>query len=370
MPYPDPERLKMLLERFAGQRALVLGDLMLDCYVWGDTARISPEAPVPVIDAREETLRLGGAANVAHNIQALGADAMLVGLTGADARAQDLFKILREKRISAGWLVADRSRITTTKTRILARNQQVVRVDREDTHEVGEEILDAILDRCMAAMEKATICVISDYGKGLITRALLSSMLAEARRRGLPVCVDPKETHFFAYREVAVITPNQLEAGAAYGRRIRDLQTLLAAGRYLREELDAEAVLITRGDQGMTLFGREGPPQHLPTVAKDVFDVTGAGDTVVSAYAVALAAGAAPPEAAAIANHAAGVVIREVGTAAADREALLRSFAENDGGESPQPLQADPAESRPLPDPAGLSGTRPGDAVAEPRPGR
>jgi rfaE bifunctional protein kinase chain/domain len=338
MSFPTAERLEEILGRFSGQRVLVLGDLMLDRYLWGDTARISPEAPVPVIEAKEESARLGGAANVANNIQSLGGEAMLVGVTGADTYAQELVRLLRERKISAGWLVADRTRCTTTKTRVLARNQQIVRVDREEASEIAGEVLESTLDRGLAALEKATACVISDYGKGVVTRGLLAPVLAEARERRIPVCVDPKETHFFAYRGVSVITPNLAEAGAAYGRRLRDSAAILAAGRYLREELDAESVLIARGDQGMTLFPRQGPPLHFPAVATDVFDVTGAGDTVVSAYAMALAAGAAAPEATAISNHAGGLVIREVGTSVTTVEALGQSFTERGGGDDPETL--------------------------------
>jgi D-glycero-beta-D-manno-heptose-7-phosphate kinase len=349
MPFPAETRLDAILNGFAGQKVLVLGDLMLDRYLWGDTARISPEAPVPVIEAREETVRLGGAANVANNVRSLGGEPMLVGVTGADPFAQDLVRLLREQGISAGWLVADKERRTTTKTRVLARNQQIVRVDREDNAELAGPVLDSVLDRGLAALEKATACVISDYGKGVISRALLDGILAEARRRNVPVCVDPKETHFFAYRGVAVITPNVAEAGAAYGRRLRNLEMLLAAGRYLREELACASVLITRGDQGMTLFQEEGRPLHFPAVSTEVFDVTGAGDTVVSAYALSLAAGGSAPEAAAVANHAAGLVVREVGTSVTTAAAVRRSFAEEGGGVEPQPLPGPddpPAEGR------------------------
>jgi D-beta-D-heptose 7-phosphate kinase/D-beta-D-heptose 1-phosphate adenosyltransferase len=343
MPFPTEDRLEAILPRFAGQRILVLGDLMLDRYLWGDTARISPEAPVPVIEARDETARLGGAANVANNVRSLGGEAMLVGLTGADAYAQDLVQLLRGAGISAGWIVADRARHTTTKTRVLARNQQVVRVDREDTQEISGEVLDSVLDRALAALEKASACVISDYGKGVVTRALLASVLATAEKKGIPVCVDPKETHFFSYRGVAVITPNQTEAGAAYGRRLRDLPTLLAAGRYLREELGCRSVLITRGEQGMTLFQETEAPLHFPAVASEVFDVTGAGDTVVSSYALALSAGATAPEAAAVSNYAAGLVIREIGTCVTTVEALRHAFAADGGG--PDPVSLDDPDS-------------------------
>jgi D-glycero-beta-D-manno-heptose-7-phosphate kinase len=341
MPFPTPSRLEAILDAFDGQRVLVLGDLMLDRYLWGDTARISPEAPVPVVEAREETMRLGGAANVAHNIQALGGEAMLVAVTGADAAGQEVVRLLRDRRISAGWLVADRERRTSTKTRVMARNQQVVRIDREDMHEVCGVVLESVLDRATAALEKATVCVISDYGKGVITRSLLQQVLAEAARRGVPVCVDPKETHFFSYRGVAVITPNLAEAGAAVGHRLRDLPSILAAGRFLREELECRGVLITRGEQGMTLFRAEGAPLHFPAVANEVFDVTGAGDTVISTYALALAAGAEAPEATAISNHAAGLVIREVGTTVTSVPAIRRSFEVGNGGDEPREIAAE-----------------------------
>ncbi len=376
MPFPAPDRLEGILSRVAGQKVLVLGDLMLDRYLWGDTARISPEAPVPVIEAREETARLGGAANVANNVQSLGGEPMLVGVTGADGFAQELVRFLGERRISAGWIVADRMRRTTTKTRIIARNQQIVRIDREDNAEIAGEVLETTLDRAMAALEKAAACVISDYGKGVITRALLDAVLAEAHRREVPVCVDPKETHFFSYRGVAVITPNQSEAGAAYGRRLRDVPTLLAAGRYLREELECRSVLITRGEHGMTLFASEGAPLQFAAVATEVFDVTGAGDTVVSSYALALAAGATAPEAAAISNHAAGLVIREVGTTVTTIDAVRRSFAENGGGAEPSELTAESAPAAPagISRPVPLGGARgmegaPGQGYSAARPG-
>jgi D-beta-D-heptose 7-phosphate kinase/D-beta-D-heptose 1-phosphate adenosyltransferase len=338
MPYPSPDRLELVLGGFAGRRVLVLGDLMLDRYVWGDTARISPEAPVPVIEAREETARLGGAANVANNIRALGGEPLLVALTGGDDGAQEVVRLLAEREISAGWLASDRGRPTSTKTRVLARHQQVVRIDREETAEISGPVLESVLERALAALERASVCVISDYGKGVVTRDLLDPVLAEARRRGIPVCVDPKETHFFAYRGVAVITPNLAEAGAACGRKLRTLDAILAAGTELRAALDARAVLITRGEQGMTLFREETPVLHFRTAATDVFDVTGAGDTVVSTIALALAAGADLPEATAISNHAAGLVIREVGTCATSVEALRRSFAANGGGCEPEEI--------------------------------
>lgn len=341
MSFPPLERVDALFAHFSEQRVLVLGDLMLDRYLWGDTTRISPEAPVPVVEARTESTRLGGAANVADNVRALGATPLLVGIRGRDPFGHELAELLRERGISTEHLVTDETRRTTTKTRVLARNQQVLRVDREDTAEIGGSVLSAVLERARAALTEATAVILSDYGKGVITRALLDPLLEEARARNLPVSVDPKETHFFAYRGVATITPNQSEAGAAYGRRIRDLETLLAAGWYLREELEARSVLITRGDQGMTLFETGEAPLHFHAAAREVFDVTGAGDTVVSTIAVALAAGASLAEAAAISNHAAGVVVREVGTAVATLSELRAAIAAGTDAADPEVLIAD-----------------------------
>jgi len=338
MAFPSQDRFDAITARFRDQRVLVIGDLMLDRYIWGDTARISPEAPVPVIEARDETLRLGGAANVAHNVRALGGTPILVGVVGEDASAQELRDLLTAKAIPLQGLVIDRTRRTTAKTRVLARHQQVVRIDHEDLHEIEGPALNDVRARLEHALTEATACVISDYGKGVITRALLEPFLAAAHARGLPIAVDPKETHFFAYRGAATLTPNTMEAGAAYGRRIKDVATLIAAGNYLREQLESRSVLITRGEHGMALFRAGEPPINFPAMAREVFDVTGAGDTVVSTFALALGAGADLAEAAALSNHAAGIVVREVGTAATNIETLGAAFREAGDRGDPRPL--------------------------------
>lgn len=319
-------RVRALLDRFEGRRALVLGDAMLDRYLWGNVSRISPEAPVPVVEVESETFRLGGAANVAHNVAALGALPLLVGLVGTDPTAAMLRDELESRGIDARGLVPDPGRPTSTKTRIVARHQQVVRADRESRDEVDPGTERRLLDFCRERLDGLGVCVISDYGKGVITRGLLEELLPELGRAGVPVCVDPKETHFFDYRGVSVITPNLLEAGAAFGRTLRTEQLLDEAGPALLARLGCRAVLVTRGEKGMSLFQEGEPRLDLPTVAREVFDVTGAGDTVVSVYAVALAAGATHPEAACLANHAAGIVVGEVGTATASRGQILRSF--------------------------------------------
>lgn len=321
-----PQQLLRVTRQFPGRRVLVLGDLMLDRYLWGDTDRISPEAPVPVVEAGEETQRLGGAANVAQNIRALGGVPRLIGICGEDLFGRELVRLLESLEISPAGVVPSRERRTTCKTRILARRQQMLRIDREDRHELPPFLVEEVARQVGRALDDVEACVISDYGKGVITGALLEEVLPQLRSRGIPVAVDPKETHFFSYLGVSTITPNQLEASVAFGRKIRDVRTLLQAGRALLERLDSESVLITRGAEGMVLFRPHEPPLSFPAVAHEVYDVTGAGDTVVSVFALALAAGADLAEAAAISNHAAGLVVQEVGTGTADSGALAASI--------------------------------------------
>jgi len=324
----DRDRLNHLLGRFSEQRVAIFGDLMVDRYVWGAVSRISPEAPVPVVEVERETTRFGGAANVAENVAALGASAVVVGVVGGDREGEDLLASLEGRGVDVGCVVRAADRPTTTKTRIVAHSQQVVRADREESARLSDEALTALGRGLSEALSRSDVLIISDYGKGVVTEDTLAVGLEEARNRETIVCVDPKESHFGSYVGVTAITPNQKEAGGAVGIRIGDDGTLTDAGWKLRDMLDAECVVITRGEQGMSLFLRGGELVHLPTVAREVFDVTGAGDTVVSALAVALACGATMVEAAMIANHAAGLVIREVGTASATIEEIARSFEE------------------------------------------
>ena len=327
MPAPTAAAARDLVPRFRGRRLVVFGDLMLDRYLWGRVERISPEAPVPVVSIDRESFSLGGAANVAHNLASLGAAPRLVGPVGDDVAGRTLADDLAARGVDVGGLVVDRARRTTVKTRVIAHQQQVVRTDEEDLDDVGGAAAQAIDEALDRALEGAEGVIVSDYGKGAITAAGLARLLARARERRLPVSVDPKETHFFAYAGAAVLTPNVHEAGRSYGRTIRDLETLLAAGTALREKLDADAMLVTRGAEGMSLFERGGRVTHLPTVAREVFDVTGAGDTVVGVYALALACGAEPPLASFLANHAAGLVIRHAGTAVTTPDELLASLS-------------------------------------------
>lgn len=331
----DHDRLREILDRFGGVRVAIFGDLMLDRYMWGDVNRISPEAPVPVVEVARESSSFGGAANVADNVTSLGASSSVVGVIGDDAPGRELLDLLRGRGVDVEGVLALPGRPTTTKTRIIAHSQQVVRADQEDSSALAGEVEERVAANVRAAVERADVLIVSDYGKGVVTGATLKAAMGEARGAGKMVCVDPKESHFGSYVGVTAITPNQKEAGAALGVRIEDESTLNEVGWKLRERLDAECVVITRGEQGMSLFMKSGELTNIPTVAREVYDVTGAGDTVVSALAVALAAGATMVEAALIANHAAGVVIREVGTASTTVEEIARSFRElKEGGDS------------------------------------
>jgi D-beta-D-heptose 7-phosphate kinase/D-beta-D-heptose 1-phosphate adenosyltransferase len=331
MPHERDEAIA-LLDRMDGLPIVVIGDIMLDLYLWGDTARISPEAPVPIIEARNETVRLGGAANVARNIRELGGRPWLIGVVGDDHSGRDLRREIGSSGIAADRIFTDPTRRTTTKTRVVARHQQVVRVDREDVREIDGATLDRVREAAMTAVRGAAGIVISDYGKGVLVPSLLPGLLGEAIQRRIPICVDPKESHFQLYRGVTVLTPNLHEAGIAFGRRITDPETLHEAGHLLRSRLEAKSLLITQGEGGMTLYEEDDTETHYPALATEVFDVTGAGDTVVSCFAMAAAAGGSLRSAALLANHAAGLVVREVGTAAASPEAIRASISRHAKG--------------------------------------
>jgi D-beta-D-heptose 7-phosphate kinase/D-beta-D-heptose 1-phosphate adenosyltransferase len=308
-------------------RVLVLGDVMLDEFLWGNVARISPEAPVPVVEVQRQTYHLGGAGNVAGNVRALGGQAVVAGVVGDDPAAETVRKALRAAGVESALMVADAGRPTTVKTRIVAHHQQVVRADREVAEPVGGTLERGILERVRAHLPACGAVVVSDYHKGVVTAGLMKSLRALCVRRGLPVLVDPKVRHFGLYRGVRLVTPNQLEAEQAAGMRIRGEDDLQRAGERIQKMLGCEAVLITRGEQGMALFERGKRAVHIPTAAREVFDVTGAGDTVIATLALAVCAGARLAEAAVLANHAAGVVVGKLGTATASPQELLAALA-------------------------------------------
>ncbi len=304
-----------VIGRFARVRVLVAGDLMLDHFVWGKVERISPEAPVPVVQVTDESRRLGGAANVIHNVRALGGQVIACGVVGVDVAGRELVQELRRLGVDVAGVIQSRAAATTRKTRIIAHQQQVVRLDREDPAQADSAAAARARGFLLANLYDADVVVISDYGKGFVTPPLLAALAAFRARRPFSLVIDPKKMNFAHYRLPSLVTPNRDEAGLAAGIDISDGRSLSQAGAALLARWQAEAVLITRGEQGMSLFVAGGGERHFPTVARQVYDVTGAGDTVVATCALALGAGARLEAAAVLANHAAGIVVGEVGTA-------------------------------------------------------
>jgi len=311
----NPETLSDAVRKFRNQRILVIGDVMLDRFVWGSVSRISPEAPVPVVDIKKETTCLGGAANVAANIRALGAIPIPVGVIGDDFEGRRLRHEFRLLGSPVAGLVVDRARATSVKTRIVAHHQQVCRTDREDRTPIPPALHRRIVSRFRKMLQSCAAVVVSDYAKGLITPALLKEILPMAHASGRIVCVDPKLKDLGFYRPATVITPNTLEAERASGMTISTRQDLLRAGRRILRSLRVDYLLVTRGEEGMTLFQGGSRVTHIPTVAREVFDVTGAGDTVISTLTLGLAAGLPILQAAVLANVAAGIVVGKLGTA-------------------------------------------------------
>ncbi len=314
-------RINRLFSNFNNCRIVIVGDIMLDRYLWGDCSRISPEAPVPVVEIEKEEHLLGGAANVANNIAALGGAAELIGVVGKDIFARDLKEQLKSKSFGYDGIFTDSSRPTTVKTRIIAQNQQVVRADREKNHEVSSRLNNRMLDYLDSVLSTTSAVIISDYGKGVINERLLDKLIKYCLSSNVFVAVDPKLTHFMNYKLVSTLTPNHHEAGAAVGKKIIDDTTLENVGWEILDRLEAKSLLVTLGAQGMALFenGQAGSNKRsltkIPTMARKVFDVTGAGDTVISVITMAVSAGASLREAAFIANIAAGEVVAQIGTA-------------------------------------------------------
>jgi rfaE bifunctional protein kinase chain/domain len=309
------------LDNIKNARVLVVGDVMLDRYWWGDVTRISPEAPVPIVRLNNTTISAGGAANVAVNVAALGATAMLVGTLGSDPEADLVCDILRSQNVRTDRLVRFESRPTTVKTRIIAHGQQVARVDNEVDGDLSDEESGLIGDAIERAVGDADIVVVSDYAKGLLGQGVLSRIFIAAREHGVRVVVDPKGKDYSKYRGAQLITPNRREAAEACD--LDDGPTVVnEAGRRLMSDHGFGSVLVTEGEHGMTLFQMEREPVHFDAISREVFDVTGAGDTVIAAIATAVAARADLVEAAEIANIAAGLAVEQVGTAAVGIERL------------------------------------------------
>jgi D-beta-D-heptose 7-phosphate kinase/D-beta-D-heptose 1-phosphate adenosyltransferase len=319
------QQLQKVVQQFSDQPILVVGDLMLDRYVWGRVERISPEAPVPVVEVVKETVHLGGAANVAYNLAVLNARPLLVGVVGRDEAGDRLVEELHRQEISSEGIVRDKGRSTTIKTRIIAHNQQVCRTDREDKTPLSQGTVDQMRSAYQPLLEQAKGIIISDYAKGACSEALVVDLIQEARQAKKFLAVDPKAGDFSVYRGASIVTPNKKEAVRASGVEIVDEASFIQVGEKLLEVIASDYLLITRGEEGMTLFeGKEH--SHIPTVAREVFDVSGAGDTVIASLTLAVAAGASIRDAAILANHAAGVAVGKLGTAAATGEEILSSI--------------------------------------------
>jgi len=332
------KNLRNIIRKFNQAKILVVGDLILDEYIWGSVERISPEAPVPVLWAKERTFVPGGTANVANNIRSLGAEVFLLGVTGDDANSRILFSELKKRKINTLGILVERNRHTTVKTRILAGHQQVVRVDWEHRHDLAKELNLRILKYIEKNIKSFDAIIIEDYGKGVINVALLEKLISLAKADKKIITVDPKEENFQYYRGVTAITPNRKELeNAIRNLKIKDTTNRLkintdrlftdkdidSAARQILEYLDLDSILVTLGEHGMKLFQKNGRLTHIPTVAQEVFDVSGAGDTVISAFTLSLCAGASKLEAAHIANFAAGIVVGKLGTAVVSRSELL-----------------------------------------------
>jgi D-glycero-beta-D-manno-heptose-7-phosphate kinase len=331
MPQLTKTRVSEILKTLRNRYILVLGDVMLDEFVWGDVTRISPEAPVPVVDVRRESVHLGGAANVLANLVALGARGSVVGVVGNDGPGERLQAGLRDLGIQDACLIVDETRRSSTKTRIIAHNQLVVRADRESRVPVTSNIEDKLLSKLKDELKHADAFVISDYDKGVVTPRILREILPIAYEQ-VPVLVDPKLRNFNSYRPATLVTPNHLEALRMGDTEDHSDDGSHYAAKVIRKKLGCDAVLITRGDRGMMLLEGDGHPVYVKTAAREVYDVTGAGDTVIAALAGALASGATMLEAASFANHAAGIVVGKVGTATVDENELLNSFAADERG--------------------------------------
>lgn len=327
-PALSSERARALVSRFHSMSVLVAGDLMLDHFVFGRVSRISPEAPVPVVEHEHDEYRVGGAGNVAHNVRALGGRVELVGLIGRDTAAGRLRGELIAGGMGVEGLVVDPARPTTTKQRIVTtRNQQVARVDFEDDTEAAGDIEGALVARARHVLAHADAVIVSDYLKGAVTRALVGAIVEGARGRKIPVLVDPKIPHIDYYAGATLVTPNHHEAETATHMRIRTDEDARRAGQVFLDRARCLGVLITRGEHGMSMLDAAGEA-HYPTVAREVADVTGAGDTVIATLALGLAAGATLAEAAQLANHAAGIVVGRFGPSTVSPAELVEDFAD------------------------------------------
>ncbi len=319
----DPEVLIRAVRKFRGKKVLVLGDMILDRFIWGSVSRICPEAPVPVVEIRKESTRPGGAANVAANICSLGGAPVPVGVIGDDPEGKELRAVFRSIRAATGGLVVDRKRPTSVKTRIIAHHQQVCRTDREDRSPISQAVQARVIEKYSRLLRAMDAVIISDYAKGFVSPPLLRKVLSEAKNAGKVVCVDPKMTDFSVYSPATVVTPNVSEIVRAAGLQVSGRRNLSRAVTRILRLSGIRYMLVTRGEEGMALFGNGHRPAYIPTVAREVFDVTGAGDTVISTLALGLVSGLSVLESAVLSNVAAGIVVGKLGTASVTTEELV-----------------------------------------------
>jgi rfaE bifunctional protein kinase chain/domain len=303
----------------------IVGDVMLDRYIWGNVNRISQEAPVPVVDVELESNHPGGAANVALNLRALGATPVLFGAVGDDSNAENIRRIFEENRIASDFLITDAARRTTVKTRVIAGSQHVVRIDRENRNYLSAEIRHKLMERFEAHIGSMSVIILQDYNKGVISEELIGEICALAKERNIPVCVDPKFQNFFNYRRVSVFKPNRKETEDALKRKLTDEESFIEAAKSLQEALECENLLMTLGELGMLLRQQDGSVFRIATKARKVADVSGAGDTVIATLAATMACGATMLEAAQLANIAAGLVCEEVGIVPIQHDALVEA---------------------------------------------
>lgn len=323
------KRLDQIFEAFNNKRIAVIGDLMLDVYIWGKVARISPEAPVPVVEVQEESYRFGGAANVGMNIKSLGGTPILIGVIGYDREGTIIDALMEENDFHKDGIIYDDERPTTVKTRIIAHSQHVVRIDKEDKRNISEETEAKILNFLKENNSKIDAIILEDYNKGVLTKNLIHQVIEFARNNNIIITVDPKFDNFFEYKNVTVFKPNRKETEDAFGIKLDTEERVIEACKKLKEKLNPEFLLLTRGEKGMTLFGKDNSIRTIPTRARKVADVSGAGDTVIATLTMALAAGADIEEAATIANLAAGLVCEEVGVVPIDRELLYQTLVDD-----------------------------------------
>lgn len=320
------KNIESLKKDFKGKKIGIVGDMMLDCYFWGDVKRISPEAPVPVVEVGNEFFRFGGAANVALNILKLGGVPFPVGVVGCDNDGSVFSSLINETDISAEGIIADKSRPTTAKTRVIAHNQHVVRIDKESKKYISKDIQNKIYAFLKSHINELDGIILEDYNKGVLTPGLIEKIIELANKRNTLITVDPKFNNFFLYKDVTVFKPNRKEAEDVLGMKIRNNEDVSGAGNKILKKLNAKNVLLTLGEEGIAVFEKGKPEKRMSTKARKVADVSGAGDTVISTLTMALAAGSDIIEASFLANYAGGIVCEEVGIVPIDINKLISTI--------------------------------------------